>query len=59
LYLSSVFRPGDQIDLRVDSRQLPVNGGTTNGSPNPLPAVLYRATDFWAQGVNVGLEFRY
>jgi hypothetical protein len=27
--------------------------------PPALPAVLFKPTDFWAQGLNAGLEFRY
>jgi hypothetical protein len=57
LYVSSVVRPGDQIDLRVDSRQLPVNGGTMNGSPNPLPAVLYRGRTSGRRGSMWGWNF--
>jgi len=47
LYLSDVVRPGDQID-RVVSFQ-----------SNGRPSVLFRSSDFWSQGVNVGLQFRY
>lgn len=36
----------------------------TNGRPgtlvgSPTPAVLFRTTDFWAQGVSFGMEYRY
>jgi hypothetical protein len=64
MYLSEVVRPGDQIDLGVNSKQLPgrdANGVLQNGMlMNPArPTVLFRSTDFWAQGVSLGLEFRY
>jgi hypothetical protein len=63
LYWSRVARPGDQIDNRVNTTQLP---HLINGVPTPgmlvgpaLPAFTFRETDFWAQGVNFGLEFRF
>jgi hypothetical protein len=51
-----LVRPGDQIDRTVNSNQL----------PPPLPAsgpvrpiFTLRESDFWVQGIRVGLEFRY
>lgn len=59
LYLSDVVRPGDQIDRRVNTNQFPsVFSGTTLAQP-ALPAVLFKQTDFWAQGLTAGMEFRY
>jgi hypothetical protein len=59
LYLSSVVRPGDQFDGRVNPNSLPLSA--TFGQPGgpALPAVLHDRTDFWAQGVNFGLAYRY
>jgi hypothetical protein len=58
LYWSDVFRPGDQIDRSINPTQLPNAGGSVlTGPARPLP--LLRDTDFWAQGINLGLEFRY
>jgi Putative beta barrel porin-7 (BBP7) len=49
LYWSDVVRPGSQVDTRVDF-----------SSATPLVPVNPRTTtDFWAQGINFGLEFRY
>jgi hypothetical protein len=58
LYWSEVARPGDQVDAGVDRRQVPTSilaggGGATR------PAFSFAGTDFWAQGINIGLEFRY
>jgi hypothetical protein len=55
LYWSSVMRPADQIDTNVNTTQLPP--GTLSGVPSPG----YRpvTTDFWAQGFNIGLDYRY
>lgn len=44
LYWSDVTRPGDQVDISV--------------APGH-PAVSMNRTDFWAHGLNFGLEFRY
>jgi hypothetical protein len=53
MYLSRVARPGDQI-TPINSSQIPPN------PPGPGPVrVNIKDSDFWAQGVNFGLEFRY
>jgi hypothetical protein len=59
LYWSSVFRPGDQIDLALNPTLFPTTspGAPVTGPLRPVPVL--RDTDFWAQGVNFGLEFRY
>jgi hypothetical protein len=59
LYWSSVDRPGDQIDRAVNPSQLPSAGGTPMLVGAARPAPVLRDTDFWAQGINFGLEFRY
>ncbi|HEY1379561.1 MAG TPA: BBP7 family outer membrane beta-barrel protein [Gemmataceae bacterium] len=55
LYWSNVTRAGDQIDLVVNSSQIPP--GTLVGAPRPI--FQRRDTDFWAQGVSFGVEVRY
>jgi hypothetical protein len=59
LYLSEVARPGDQIDRVINQSQIlsPGSPGTLVGPARP--AFSFKGTDFWAQGVNVGLEFRF
>jgi Putative beta barrel porin-7 (BBP7) len=54
LYLSDVVRAGDQVDFRVNPNQL---RGVTAGPAQP--AFNFHGTDFWAQGVSFGLEFKY
>lgn len=49
LYVSSVVRPGDLVDMGVN---------LAGGAPI-RPAFAPRSTDFWANGLNVGLEVRY
>jgi len=55
IYWSNVARAGDQIDLDVNDSQL--SGGTLDGAPRP--EFIWITTDFWAQGLNFGLECRY
>src|SRR5262249_62079111 len=59
LYASSVARPGDQINPVINKTQLPTVFGPSPLSGAPAPIPLFRHTDFWAQGVNFGLEFKY
>ena len=47
IYWSSILLAADQVDMSVNP-----NGGTS-------PAFTFNDTDFWVQGVNVGLEFHY
>ena len=59
LYWSSVVRPGDQIDHNVDSRQIPTGQTFVQGLNATSPSSLMKRTDFWANGVNFGLEFQF
>jgi hypothetical protein len=54
LYWSDVARPGDQIDLNVDTNQFPPPIAT-----GEKPAFTLHTSDFWAQGVTVGLDYRF
>ena len=59
LYWSSVVRPGDQVDVGLSGTQIPTDTRFNPQAGPARPAVLLRDTDFWAQGINFGLEFRY
>jgi hypothetical protein len=59
LYWNNVVRPGDQIDRVVDVTKIPNFPVTGVPAPGNRPAVLFRETEFWAQGISLGLEFRY
>jgi hypothetical protein len=60
LYWSRVVRPGNQVDLIVDDRQNPVNPGFDPTNPTTFfPRPLIQRSNFWAQGINFGLEFTY
>jgi hypothetical protein len=56
LYWSQVARAGDQIDVVINPNLLapPLPGAS------PLrPAFSFQGTNFWAQGINLGVEFRF
>jgi hypothetical protein len=55
LYWSDVMRPGDQIDTNLNPTQFP--SSTLRGVPAPQFKPV--TTDFWAQGINIGLDYRY
>ncbi len=61
LGLSSVVRPGNQMDRNINTTQVgPAIGGTAatlTGQASPTP--LFNTSTFFAQGVNFGVEFRY
>jgi len=55
LYWSSVVRPGGTIDSTINVSQL-------NGTPLvgvARPQARFDATDYWAQGFNVGLAYAF
>jgi hypothetical protein len=54
IYYSDVVRPADQIDLRVDPRQI-----TDPDNASALPAFDFVRSDFWLQGINAGLEYKF
>jgi hypothetical protein len=61
LFTSNVVRPGDQIDRGINPTQSASFGGTP---PTPLvgparPAFQFHDSDFWAQGLNFGVTFRF
>jgi hypothetical protein len=60
LYLSNVIRPGQQIDRGINVSQTVQTVIAGNAAaPGTRPAVTLSGSDFWAQGINLGLEFRY
>ena len=58
LYVSDVMRPGDQIDLRLNTAQIP-RIGQPQAAPIGPPIIPFRHTDYWAQGVNFGFQFTW
>jgi hypothetical protein len=59
LYLArDVVQPGDQIDRGVNVNQIPARGLAPLAG-DQRPAFSLKGTDFWAQGLNVGLELDF
>jgi hypothetical protein len=60
-YASNVARPGDQIDPVLNATQSSVLQGVSDthlvGAARPEP--LFHTSDFWAQGINFGLELTF
>jgi hypothetical protein len=54
IYWNHVSRPGDQIDPNLSPSQFPPTTQTAT-----RPAFERRTTDFWAQGINLGLDYRF
>jgi hypothetical protein len=59
LYWSDVARPGDQVSRIINPALVPTSPTFGNGTGTALPGRGINSTDFWAQGVNFGVEFRY
>jgi hypothetical protein len=60
IYISDVARPGNLIDRSIDRTLLPSSQTFNPAIPGPQrPAFSWSGTDFWAQGINVGLSLRF
>ena len=59
IYLSDAVRPGDQIDRTLNPAQVPLVSGTGPVLGGTSPARLVNRSDFWVQGLVIGLETRY
>jgi hypothetical protein len=55
VYWSRVARPGDLVDFNLNPSQFPPN--TLRGLASPQ--FKFVTTDFWAQGLSVGLDYRF
>jgi hypothetical protein len=59
LWVSTVARAGEQIDPVVNVSQFPIRSGNGPLVGPARPAFNFDGTDFWAQGLHLGLELRY
>jgi Putative beta barrel porin-7 (BBP7) len=60
LYWSDVVRPGDQINRTVNPNLVPISPTFRTTTVGPAqPSFSFQRTDFWAQGLNLGMEFRF
>lgn len=56
LYVSRLLRASDQVDVTVNTTQLPPTNALSGAA---RPAATLNVTDLWMQGINLGFEFRY
>ena len=59
LYWDNVVRPGEQIDRNIDVRQVPSQLAYVPGFVGTNPQLLFGSTDFWLQGLTLGLTFQF
>jgi hypothetical protein len=59
LYWSDVARPGNQVDLTVNRFLIPTSGQFGLGTGPARPAFNFQNSDYWAQGINFGLQVRF
>jgi hypothetical protein len=59
LYWSRVVRPGNQIDRVINITQLPSSQGPGFVTSPFRPVFAFQGTDFWAQGIDMGLEIDF
>ena len=61
LYANDVVRPGNQINRNINPTQsVSWGGGKFLNPQGPAePSFKFNSSDFWAQGINVGLDFRF
>jgi hypothetical protein len=59
LYVNNIARPGNQITTNLNSALIPTTLNFNSMVGPALPVLPMRKEDFWAQGIHVGMEFRY
>lgn len=59
IYWSEVARPGDQVNRTVNPALIPTSTTFGTGTGPAQPSFSFQRSDFWAQGVSLGLEIRY
>ena len=60
LYLNDVARPGAVLDHNANPTQNPTLSGFPNTLTGPTaPAFSFSRSDFWAQGISFGVEFKF
>lgn len=59
LYWTNVVRPGPQVDRVVNPALVPASQSFGTSSSPQRPYASFSRSDFWAEGLNLGLEFRF
>ncbi|HET6882256.1 MAG TPA: BBP7 family outer membrane beta-barrel protein [Pirellulales bacterium] len=58
LFLSNVARPGNQVSRVTSANLIPTDPAYGTAGPNQ-PAFQFHTSSYWAQGLNLGLDFRF
>ncbi len=58
LYMSDVIRPGSHISNNVNPSAVPVDQ-IYGSTPITRTSPQFQRTDFWAEGITFGIDFRY
>lgn len=56
VYWNNVVRAGEQIDMNINTDLLPPPQATTGEN---VPAFAFNDASYWAQGLSLGLEYRW
>jgi hypothetical protein len=59
MYWTNVARPGAQIDANLNPATMPTNQLFGNGQGGTRPVFSFQGSDYWAQGISLGLEFKF
>jgi hypothetical protein len=59
LYINTVVRPGNEVNTNVNPTFVPTSFKFPLPTGLPQPRVLFRHEDFWAHGLQLGLELRF
>lgn len=59
LYWGDVARPGQQLNIFIDPRQVPSNLAFGTSAMPAQPVRLFESTDYWAQGLSAGLLLKF
>lgn len=57
--VTDVVRPGDQLSTQINATLVPTSPNFGARFGPPATTVPFRTTDFWAQGINVGIIATY
>ena len=58
IYWSNVLRPGDQVNRLVSPNLIPSDNSYGQAGANQ-PQYQFASSSYWAQGLNVGLDFHF
>jgi hypothetical protein len=59
IYWTNVARPGAQIDSNLNPAHIPSDQVFGNGMGGNRPTFSFHESDYWAQGINFGLQFKF